>query len=209
MNHDLENLRYPLQWPVDKPRAKRVAEARFGKTTIARERTELQDELRRLGVNMSRDWVISSNLKLRRDGLPYSQQKAIQDPGIAVYFTWKDQPYCFACDQWKKMEHNLRAIVLHISAIRGVERWGVGSMVQAFAGYKALSDGPVNEEGVAQLSWWHILGVSHDAPFGDAQCAYRKLAKRHHPDRGGDPVLFKQVSQAWMEYRKRVQEAKA
>ncbi len=207
MNHDLENLRHPLQWPVDKPRTNRVAEARFGKTTIARERSELQDELRRLGVNMSRDWVISSNLRLRRDGLPYSQQKAIQDPGIAVYFTWKGQPYCFACDQWKRMEHNLRAIVLHISAIRGVERWGVGSMVQAFAGYKALGDGPPGES--FDLQWWSMLGVKETATWDEVKSAFRAAAKRHHPDKGGNPLVFKMVSKAWNDFKATMAEASA
>lgn len=201
MKSCLENLRYPLQWPVDKPRSRRSESGRFGDTTIARERNELQDELRRLGVNMSRDWVISSNLRLRRDGLPYSQQKTIEDTGIAVYFQWKGQPYCFACDRWKKIEHNLRAIVLHINAIRGVGRWGVGSMTQAFAGYKALTDGPVDDAGELQLRWWHVLKVDYNSPFDEVQSAYREMAKRHHPDRGGDPDLFKRVSRAWSEFK--------
>lgn len=35
-----------------------------------------------------------------------------------------------------------------------------------------------------------ILGVTKDATPADIAAAYRRLALRHHPDRGGDAKMF-------------------
>ena len=45
----------------------------------------VRDELRRLGASDD-DCVISSDLKLRLDGLPRSDQGQPRDPGVAVYW---------------------------------------------------------------------------------------------------------------------------
>jgi len=42
-----------------------------------------------------------------------------------------------------------------------------------------------------------ILGVSHTATSEEIKSAYRKLARQHHPDIGGDPEKFKEVSSAY------------
>ena len=41
-----------------------------------------------------------------------------------------------------------------------------------------------------------VLGVSKDAELSDIRTAYKQLAKEHHPDKGGDPEKFKELSQA-------------
>lgn len=44
---------------------------------------------------------------------------------------------------------------------------------------------------------YSILGIPHGAPEEDVKKAYRKLAMKHHPDKGGDPEKFKQIQSAY------------
>jgi len=43
---------------------------------------------------------------------------------------------------------------------------------------------------------YQILGVEKTASADDIKSAYRKLAKKHHPDLGGDPEKFKELNEA-------------
>jgi len=42
-----------------------------------------------------------------------------------------------------------------------------------------------------------VLGLPLDATRGEAQRAFRRLAKRTHPDVGGDATDFRAVASAW------------
>lgn len=200
MSNDITN--YPLSYPTNQPRTasgdrKRAAFGkrsrsgsyiyRGGKHTIAESANELSAEIRRMGGD---SMIISSNLKVKSDGFPYSNQRTPEDPGVAVYFNWHDRDLVFACDKWQSIEDNLWAIVKHIEALRGQERWGVGSLDQAFAGYAQLPD-PESKE------WWEVLLVSRDADNETIRQKFLHLAKVYHPDNGGDPVLFDQVKKAY------------
>ena len=45
--------------------------------------------------------------------------------------------------------------------------------------------------------FYKTLGVEKMATQGDIKKAYRKLAIQHHPDKGGDPEKFKEISRAY------------
>ena len=45
--------------------------------------------------------------------------------------------------------------------------------------------------------YYNILGVSKDASTAEIKKAYRKLAMKHHPDKGGDQERFKELSEAY------------
>ena len=45
------------------------------------------------------------------------------------------------------------------------------------------------------------LGLGPDATLQEARAAYRKLAKEHHPDLGGDPEEFRRIQAAWQQLR--------
>lgn len=183
---------YPLSWPTGRPRTNpdRRESARF-KTTFAIARDELMREIARLG---GRNLVISTNVPLRNDGLPYATYRKIDDEGVAIYFTYKNKAMCFACDRWNKVEDNMWAICKTVDALRGVARWGTGDMLEAaFTGFTAL---PPAQEQEAR-SWWVVLGVDRDDSIEKIRNAYLRLRGQHHPDRGGDAARFMEVEQAF------------
>jgi hypothetical protein len=186
--------RYPLQWPLGWKRtpAHQRQPARFSRRetrtntagsyyrqsadlSIADAIARLMPELDLLGAA---DEVLSTNVPVRLDGLPRSGAANPDDPGAAVYFEMAGKPRCLACDRWLRVADNIAAIAAHIYAIRAVDRYGVGTMEQAFAGYAAL---PASSE-----EWWLVLGVGRDASEDEVDTAYRRLAREHHPDVGGD-----------------------
>lgn len=186
---------YPLQWPMGWQRARRRERASFGTTgrnrygnrealTISEARERLADELDRLGA---RYITLSSNLELRLDGAPRSGQAEPADPGVAVYFQLGGRPTVLASDKWDRAADNIAAIAKHIDALRGIDRWGVGTAAQAFAGYQAL---PAPEQ------WWQVLGVSEQATRSDIAVAYRKLASKAHPDTGGSNAAMARLNAA-------------
>jgi hypothetical protein len=177
---------YPLQFP---PTQKRSPGRRSQfKVTFAEARDELLQELNRLGVQSI---VLFTNIELKRDGLPYATRAEPADPGVALYFFWRNNQYCFACDKWDRAKDNIRAIYLHIQALRGQQRWGVGTTDQAFAGYRQL---PAQSSGG---SWRTVLEVPPEATAQEIQLSYRRLAKLHHPDNGGDRRKFEQINSAY------------
>lgn len=194
-----EHQRYPLSWPSGWKRtpyshrrhaAFHATKTVFGVTradgsrsswkqkeslSVGKGLERLEGELRRLGATQV---IISSNLRIRLDGLPYAQQATkLDDPGVAVYFRLKGAPRALACDRWLSAAENMAAIAGHIAAIRAQDRYGVGTLEQAFAGYAAL---PPTEE-----DWPIVLGITRTASREDIVAAHRRLAAVHHPDKGG------------------------
>ena len=47
------------------------------------------------------------------------------------------------------------------------------------------------------MDYYEILGVARTATAEEIKTAYRKLAMKHHPDRGGDPAQFQEITTAY------------
>lgn len=182
---------YPLSWPAGWSRVKYPQRSQYGDRSLAVAREAITREVRLLGGTKL---IISSNLELRLDGLPRSGQRQPLDKGVAIYFTYKKRPVAFACDKWTAVEDNLWAISLALSAIRQIERTGASEMLdRAFAGFDALpAPGQTSDE-----SWWDVLDIAPDADEWKIKTAYRRLAKIHHPDVGGDRGVFDRVARAY------------
>lgn len=200
----MSQQRYPLAWPAgwrrtrpaDRQRARFSQSSRkwssdgqhswraASELSIATATKRLLLELDRLGAANE---ILSTNLVLRLDGLPRSDAREPQDPGAAVYFQLDGKPRTLACDRWLRVADNIAAIAAHIEAIRAVDRYGVGTLEQAFAGYAAL---PAGEQ------WFEVLGVLPTASLEQLDDAYRKLAKAAHPDVGGSHDQMARLNQA-------------
>jgi len=186
---------YPLYWPEGWPRTL-VQRRQSGKfdSSFAKARDHAVGEVHRLGGRYA---VVSSNIPLRRDGLPYAGQAEPCDPGIAVYFLKGDQQMVFACDRYNKTWKNLRAIGKTIEAIRGIERWGASDMMErALSAFEALPP-PGN--------WRAMLGFPTDGlrpNFDEVKSRYRDLVKTHHPDAGGNTEQFRKINEAFAAARK-------
>lgn len=197
---------YPLAWPTG---WKRTAGAyrtygRFGTAksngswtsradiSVAVATQRLRDELRRMGVNDD-DMVLSTNLKLRLDGLPRSDQGNPADPGAAVY--WNDPasnvPRCMAIDVYTKVEQNIAALAATIEAMRAIERHG-GALVleRAFTGFTALP-APTGKR-----TWQEVMGLPPHVTLDEMNARYRRLASERHPDRGGSMEAMAELNQA-------------
>jgi len=192
--------RYPLSWPRGWKRTTYRKQAMFNKKvrrtagdgstlyqgvanlTVGDGLARLTGELRRLGA---RNPVISSNLQLNLDGsIRASQAKNLADPGVAVYFRLNQHPRVLACDKWTSAADNMAAIAGHIEAIRAQERYGVGTLDQAFAGYAALP--PIG--GTQGGDWRAEMGFTPEdrgVTFETMEARYRALLKERHPDSGG------------------------
>lgn len=184
-----EPTNYPLSWPVGWPRV--LGYSRKGgpfRVSLSGALDRLEAELRRLGAS---HLVISTNLRPRLDGRPYADQALrVTDPGVAIYFRLKEQPRVLACDRYLKIEQNIAAIAAHVEALRGIERWGVGSLEQAFAGYAALP--------APGADWRTVFGYEHDhfPALASVKARYRERAREIHPDRGGDHDQLVRLNQA-------------
>jgi hypothetical protein len=188
---------YPLQWPVGRNRT--PSHRRKGDPfhmPSGKIRHDLGRELQFMGAT---NFVISSNLMVRQDGLPYAGQKSPEDPGIALYFNRKGKEICISCDQYASVDANLRAIGKTIEAIRGIERWGTEEMMDAaFTGFAALPE-TVIVTPVTTKPWHELLEVSPTASPEVVRAAYKQHLFKSHPDHGGTVQQFEAVQRAFKE----------
>lgn len=190
---------FPLQWPEGWARtlAHRRGRARY-KLTPDAATGHLVAELGRLGALRS-SVVVSSNVPLRRDGLPYSNGRSPEDPGIAVYWStnaFKDR--VIACDKWDKVHDNIHAIGLAIEGLRAIDRAGASQILErAFSAFGAL---PPSSAAPVVRPWWEVLDIPQSAigvlSIAMVEARYRELATKAHPDRGGSDAAMAELNGA-------------
>lgn len=176
--------RYPLKWPLQKARTPGYARKRsqFGSSshepgqswrsrkpiTVAGAMKRLREELERIGV---KEFILSSNLPLNRDGSPASGRRAPDDPGVAVYFQRQKQAVCLPCDTYETAEDNIAAVAKHIEATRAIERYGVASVREMFSGFTAIA-------APGSKHWTAVLGLDLAASPDRIRAAHRLLYKQ-------------------------------
>lgn len=143
---------------------------------------------------------------IRLDGFPRSSARVPSHPGVELSFDSKHGRLVYATDVYDGWEANLRAIALGLQALRAVDRYGVASRGEQYAGWRALpsgsGDGPTTLEGA-----WDFLeklfGDRLDPKAGrdvrgtlDIRSTLRAAAKLAHPDSGGNAETFRKFENA-------------
>jgi len=54
-----------------------------------------------------------------------------------------------------------------------------------------------NNTNVENTEYYNLLGIDSNASNSEIKKSYKKLAMKHHPDKGGDPEKFKQITEAF------------
>lgn len=215
---------YPLCWPAGWKRAKHRTRADFGRqqvstysdqfgrpyTSTSKKRLTVNDgtgrvldSLRKMGVG-DYNVIVSTNIQVRRDGLPYSNQSEPGDPGVAIYWQKNGKKQCMAVDRYDRVADNLAAIAATLEAMRAIERHGGAEILErAFLGFQSLPP-PIN----GGRPWQEVLringaNVSHIS-LASIEENYRILAMEHHPDRGGDPNKMAELNEAIRQAREQL-----
>jgi hypothetical protein len=160
--------------------------------TESKIRKDLLDSIRRLGGVLP---IISSNVEVRLDGLPYANRRLPADGGMAVYWVRDGKQEVMACDRWKRPWENMRAIYHAIEGLRAMERAGATQIMErAFQAFQLPE--------TTSKSWRSILGVE---PGLTPSVSYiRRVARERmvdlHPDKPkGSLEAFKDVEAALRE----------
>lgn len=194
MEHPEAIPRYPLAWPMGWPRAKSRGRAAFSTKNSVDQRLSVYAAIQRLEQQLdllgAKGPTLSTNVSLRLDGRPRSDDEP-RDPGAACYFQFKGKATVLACDKWNRVADNIAAIAAHIDALRRIDRYGVGSLEQALAGYKAL---PAD----SAADWRAVLGFpAGSRPTVDqVEAAHLEQAKKHHPDVGGSDDAMQRINRS-------------
>jgi hypothetical protein len=117
--------------------------------------------------------LLSTNLFPVEHSAPGPSQREPEDSGAAVYLELDGHSRVLGGDQWARAADNIGAIAAHIAAMRAIDRYGVGSRDQAFAGYAAL---PAR----APSEWWSVLEVESTATLKEAEASYKRLERNNH-----------------------------
>jgi hypothetical protein len=198
-------LAYPLQWPPGRPR-RPSALRKNGQFKKHHERLNVDYAIQRLRLELERigvrEFVLSTNQELRRDGWPRMDRQA-DDPAVAIYFTLDGKPHCMPCDTYAKMADNIAAVAAHIEATRAIERHGVATVAEMFAGFEALPP-PSHERP------WRQVFELHREPrvtLAMVEDRYRKLARERHPDLGGGDAMMAELNRARADARRELGDA--
>lgn len=178
--------------------------------------TDLTGELRAIEATNPILRVVADPQAVRRDGMLRSDAKVRHHGAILEFSHPTHGQLAYTCarytapwgHQGPSWQHNVRAIVQTLNALRAVERYGAVSGGQQYVGFRALGSGTpmgsgskMTVEAAARLlidATDEEVATAQDVIVGraDPQVLYRVAAKRLHPDLGGDPETFRRLTEA-------------
>jgi hypothetical protein len=148
--------------------------------------------------------VVECDGPIRGDGQPAVTK--LRSPAIRVFIDSRHGPLRYDVDSYAHWEDNLRAVALALEALRAVDRYGVTTRGEQYAGWKALPPGQVALGSGVNMSRDVALKivadesgvpVAEDSPAELLALLIRKAKAQAHPDRhGGDRSRWNAVEQA-------------
>lgn len=134
------------------------------------------------------DTIISTNVEVRLDGLPYSNRSAPHDPGVAIY--WKDskgRKKCMAVDRYDRVADNIAAIAATLDGMRAIQRHGGAEILErTFLGFAQLPERVGRQ-------WREVLGFGEGhVTKEDVDSQFKARARKVHSDHngGGDELMI-------------------
>jgi hypothetical protein len=187
----------PLRW-VD---ASTPAHARRSRWTF---KASWQDTLNLLARELqhlkARDVVIEADFReqdIRLDGMPRSNARVPEHPGVRIAFESKHGPLVYATDSCAYWQHNVRSIALGLEALRAVDRYGVTKRGEQYTGWKSIAAAPAAVPLLGDEAWallGELSGVSLlDTPTDRVVSLARRRA---HPDGGGTSETWAKFNEA-------------
>lgn len=178
----------------------------------------LERELRHLEAS---DLVIEVDVRerdIRLDGLLRADARS-SSPGVVVAFQTPElgalqyrldrfeRPTYGKCTRMDSWQHNVRGVALTLESLRAVDRYGPTRSAQQYQGYRAIGSGPATPLGAgdrmvpadAAQVISDLTGVAAAVILqhpDTSRAAYRRAARRAHPDTGGDREQFIRVAAA-------------
>lgn len=155
------------------------------KTVYNKTLDAVEYELRHL---KARNIVIEAGYRpdqIRNDGWPRSGVSP-SHPGCVLYFDSPDGALCFPCGTYGRLEHNMHAIALTLTALRAIDRYGATMGHEQYRGFTALPAPPkqITLEDAAEFIAANSICstaaiINHPESY---RSAYRQAASRLHPD---------------------------
>lgn len=172
----------------------------------------LERELKMVNARAIVMQIAISADEMRIDGRVRANAKP-SHPGVILSFTSaKLGKIRFACDRFWDWQDNVRAIALGMEALRKVDRYGITSDGEQYAGFRAIEAAEAARpfETVEQAAYFIASHVAPDA--GEIRIAaiaefvvedeewldtyFKRAAKNLHPDTGGSDAQMARLNAA-------------
>lgn len=199
---------WPREQTVDRERSPftRPRPGAYGRDEVGwvTTRPELIRELRQLGVEEAVVQLAVTDRDIRIDGEIRADARLAHPGVILTFVSPAEGTMTFACDRWTTWQANIRGITKGLEALRLVERYGITSSGEQYAGWKQIGSGipmsnadpePMTVEQAGQIVVGWISETHEVARNGRIavedpdyrRYAYRQAVRHLHPDRvGGD-----------------------
>lgn len=169
----------------------------------------LEKELDAVGAHASVLQLAITDDDIRVSGVLRASIRT-EHPGVLLTFTSsKIGKVRFSTDRFLRWQDNLRAIALGMEALRKVDRYGITSGGEQYAGFRAIEAAEsargfeTVEQAARYIATYALDGAEEDKVerIADAmlidgelvETYYRRAAKLQHPDAGGSETIMAKI----------------